>query len=82
MHPMPNDYVPRPSGSNTGWIVAIVLLIALVPLVLCGLGLGVGWFYTSVEVQPPPVVEVERPAVPPQEPRVEEPPGDTEPQIE
>jgi hypothetical protein len=71
---MSDDYVPRPSGSNTGWIIAVVLLIVLVPLVLCGLGvLGLGWFYTSVEVQQPPPVPMEQAVEPAEVPQPVEP---------
>ena len=62
---MTDDYVPRPTRTNTGWIVGLLVLLLLVPLVLCGLGLvGFGLSYSTVEVQRPPIMAPQPPATP------------------
>ena len=72
---MTDDYVPRPTSANTGWIVGLLVLLLLVPLLLCGLGVIGFWSYTEVSepmnIQIDPVVvpaEVQTPEEAPVEP--------------
>jgi hypothetical protein len=39
-----DEYVPRPAGKDSGWIVALVLLLAVIFLILLG---GVGYLFVA-----------------------------------